>query len=155
MGDDRTQTAGGLGQRTIRDERRLDASIERVYRAFGDPEELGRWLAPRLDGGLNPGARTILVWPHVRVWWDVLEAQPSTRFAFRRAWDPDERIITTTVISISRVGYGSLVEIEDGPFDLDQAGGMDVWVGAVAWWTETLVSLRAWLDFSVAVREAR
>lgn len=155
MGDDRTQTAAGLGARTIRYERRLDASIERVYRAFADPEELGRWLAPRVDGGLNPGARTILVWPHVRVWWDVLEAQPSTRFVFRRAWSSDEGLVTTAVVTISRVGYGSLVEVEDGPFPLDAPGGLDAWAAALAWWTETLVSLRAWLDFSVAVREAR
>jgi uncharacterized protein YndB with AHSA1/START domain len=155
MGDDRPQTAAGLGARTVRFERRLEASIERAYRAFADPEELGRWLAPRIDGGLNPGARTILVWPHVRVWWDVLEARPSTRFVFRRAWDPEERIVTTSVISISKVGYGSLVEVEDGPYLLDEPAGLDAWAGSIAWWTETLVSLRAWLDFSVAVREAR
>jgi uncharacterized protein YndB with AHSA1/START domain len=156
MKTDPPTTAGdALGPRWIRMERRLDASYERAYRAWADPEELGRWLAPEVDGGLAPGTRTWLLWPQARAWWDVVEAQASTRLVFRRAWTPDDRLVTTTTVSIVPVGYGTRVEIADGPFPLDVPGGLDAWARALTTWAETLVMLRAYLDFSVDVREPR
>lgn len=145
----------GATERWVRMERRLDASAERAFRAWTDPEELARWLPERIEGGLAVGARSVLVWSGARVWWDVLEAHPSDTFLFRRPWLPDESIVTTVRVSVYPVGYGSRVELEDGPFPIDTSLGLDAWAAAIAAWAEALTMLRAHLDSSVDVRQRR
>ncbi len=142
-------------ERWVRMSRRLDAPPERVFRAWTDPEELPRWLPEQVDGGLAVGARTVLVWRKARVWWDILEVQPSRTFRFRRPWLGDEEHVTTVTVSVKSVGYGSRVEITDGPFQIDGAGGLDAWAAAIATWAEALVMLRANIDMSVDVRGPR
>jgi len=142
-------------KRWVRVRRRLEAPPDRTFRAWADPEELQRWFPERVEGALAVAAKTVLVWPDERVWWDVVEAHPSRTFVFRRPWSPDERLITTVRLDIEPAGYGSLVELEDGPFLLDQPGGLDAWAKALESWTEALTMLRAHLDFSVDLRQRR
>jgi uncharacterized protein YndB with AHSA1/START domain len=141
--------------RWIRTERRLDAPPERVFRAWADPEELARWFPERVEGGLAAGARTILVWAETRTWWDVLEVHPSETFRFRWPSLTGEGLVTTVAVKVEPVGYGSRVELEDGPFALDTPGGIDAWAAAIATWAEALTMLRAQLDMSADVRERR
>lgn len=141
--------------RWVRMERRLDASVERVFRAWSDPEELARWLPEQIDGGLSVGARSILLWAGEHVWWDVLEAHPNDTFVFRRPWTSGESLVTTVRIEVQRVGYGSRVELEDGPFPLDTDGDLDTWTAAIQTWSEALTMLRAHLDYSIDVRPRR
>jgi uncharacterized protein YndB with AHSA1/START domain len=138
--------------RTVRMVRRLNAPPLRVSRAWSDPEELARWLPDRVEGGLAVGARTVLVWEDRRVWWDVLEQRAGELFVFRRPWLPDERVVTTVRITLEPAGYGTTLELEDGPFPLDRPGGIDAWAEALAEWAEALAMLRAQVDFSVDVR---
>jgi uncharacterized protein YndB with AHSA1/START domain len=146
------QPAGAELERWIRMRRRLGAPPERVYRAWSDPEELARWFPEQVDGGLAVGSRTTLVWPEQRIWWDVVEAIPHRRFVFRWPWLDDERLVTTVQMLVSPVGYGSLIELEDGPFPIDQPGVLDAWAEALEGWTVALAQLRAHLDFSVDLR---
>jgi uncharacterized protein YndB with AHSA1/START domain len=139
-------------RRMVRMVRRLNAPPERVFRAWADPEELARWFPERIEGGLAVGARSMLVWPDRRVWWDVIEAHPSRTFGFRWPWLPDERLITTVQVTIDPAGYGSRLELIDGPFPLDQPGAIDAWAEALENWGATLAMLRAHLDFSVDLR---
>jgi len=139
-------------QRMVRMVRRLNAPPERVFRAWADPEELARWFPERIEGGLAVGARSTLVWPDRRVWWDVIEAHPSRAFVFRWPRLPDERLITTVQVTIDPAGYGSRLELLDGPFPLDQQGAIDAWAETVENWGEALAMLRAHLDFSVDLR---
>jgi uncharacterized protein YndB with AHSA1/START domain len=138
--------------RWIRLRRRLDASPDRVFRAFADPEELARWFPERVEGGLAVGARSLLVWPDQRVWWDVIEAHPSDRFVFRWPWGPSEAIVTTVTLTFSPVGYGSRLEVEDGPFPIGDPAGLDAWAEGLEGWGEALMLLRAHLDFSIDLR---
>ena len=142
-------------QRTVRMVRRLDAPPDRVFRAWADPEELARWFPEQIEGGLAVGARTMLVWPDRRVWWDVIEAYPSRTFAFKWPWLPEERLVTTVRVTIDPAGYGSRLELVDGPFSLDQAGAIDAWADALETWAVALAMLRAHLDFSVDLRPQR
>jgi uncharacterized protein YndB with AHSA1/START domain len=137
--------------RWVRLRRRLDASPERVFRAFADPEELVRWFPERVEGSLAPGTRSVLVWPDQRVWWDVTEAHASNRFAFRWPLGADEGLTTRVTVTIAPAGYGSRLELEDGPFPIDRAG-IDAWGAAGEGWGEALMLLRAHLDFSVDLR---
>jgi uncharacterized protein YndB with AHSA1/START domain len=154
VGDQQTSRlpAGTEFQRWVRLGRRLDAPPDRVFRAWADPAELARWLPDQVDGGLAVGSRTTLVWPDQRVWWDVLEARPIRRFVFQRPWLPDERLVTRVNVSIKPVGYGTRVQLEDGPFPIDQPGVIDAWAMAIEHWSEAMAMLRAQLDFSVDIR---
>ena len=153
MGDETMPLPAGTELvRTIRMVRRLNAPPERVSRAWADPEELARWLPERVEGALAVGARTVLVWPDRREWWEVVEARPGRIFAFRRPRLPDGRFVTTARVTIEPAGYGSRIELEDGPFSLDQPGVIDAWAEALESWSEALAMLRAHLDFSVDLR---
>ena len=145
--------AGTGHRRTVRMAVRLDAPPERVSRAWADPEELARWFPDRVEGGLAVGARTALVWQDHRTWWEVLEARAGERFAFRWPWDPDERLVTTVTVRFQPAGYGTQLELEDGVFPLDEPGAIDTWAEAIEIWSGALAMLRAYLDFSVDLRE--
>jgi uncharacterized protein YndB with AHSA1/START domain len=132
--------------------RRLNAPPDRVFRTWADPEELARWFPEQIEGGLAVGSRSVLVWSDRRTWWDVIEAHPNATFAFRWPWPPDDGLVTDVRVSIRPAGYGSLVEIEDGPFPLDAPGAIDAWAAAIELWSDALAKLRAHLDFSVDLR---
>ena len=154
MSDDAARLpAGTVILRTVRMTLRLNAPPERESRAWADPEELARGFPDRVEGGLAVGARTVLVWEDRRVWWDVIEARTGEAFAFRWPWLPDERLVTTVRVTFAPAGYGTLLELEDGPFPLDTPGGLDAWAEAIGRWSEELARLRASIDFSVDLRE--
>jgi uncharacterized protein YndB with AHSA1/START domain len=147
--------AQGSAVRWVRLERRLASSAERAFRAWSDPEELARWLPERIEGALAAGTRSELLWAHTRTWWDVQEVRPDDTFVFRRPWLADDALVTTVRITIRSSGYGCTVELEDGPFPIDAAAGLDAWATAIRTWSEALIMLRAYLDFSVDVRPRR
>jgi uncharacterized protein YndB with AHSA1/START domain len=144
--------AGTELQRSIRMIRRLDAPPDRVYRTWTDPEELARWFSDRVEGGLAVGSRSVLVWSNRRVWWEVIEARPNRVFAVRWPWLPDDRLVTDVQVTIEAAGYGSRLELRDGPFPLDMPGAIDAWAKAIELWSDALAKLRAHLDFSVDLR---
>ena len=146
---------GTVLRRWVRKRLRLNAPPARVFRAWADPEELARWFPEWIEGGLAVGARSVLVWPNERVWWEVTEAEGNHRFVFRRPWLPDERLVTKVTVTIDPAGYGSRLVLEDGPFPLDQPGVIDAWAEAIESWSEALAMLRAHLDFSVDLRPLR
>ena len=139
-------------ERWVRLQRRFNAPSERVYRTWADPEELARWFPEQVEGGLAVGSRSVLVWPDRRVWWDVIEAQPNSRFAFRWPWLENDSLVTEVHVSIAPAGYGSRLDLVDGPFPLTVPGGIDAWAEAIEGWSEALAMLRAHLDFSVDLR---
>jgi len=138
--------------RSVRMRRRLGATPRSVYRAWSDPEELARWFPEQVEGSLAVGTRTTLVWPQQRVWWQVQEATPDRVFSFRWPWLDSERLVTTVRVTIVPVGFGSRIELEDGPFPIDEPGVLDAWAEAIEGWAEALAQLRAHLDFSVDLR---
>jgi uncharacterized protein YndB with AHSA1/START domain len=141
--------------RGVRLQRKLDAPPYRVYRAWSSPEALAEWFPDAVEGSLTPGARSTLVFPDQRVWWDVLEAEPYSRFQFRWPWLKTEEWVTVATVTITPRGYGSLVTLEDGPFDLTQPGVLDAYAECLVGWGEALAHLRAVVDFSVDLRRYR
>ena len=143
---------GSFAPRHVRVERKLDAPPSRVYRAWSDPAELTSWFPYTVEGSLMPGTRTTLVWPDLRVWWDVVEAEPERRFRFRWPWLADESYVTQVTVDIEPRGYGSVVRLEDGPFDVARPGVLDAYAECLEGWGEALTLLRARIDFSVDLR---
>ncbi len=141
--------------RTVRVQRRLDAEPYRVYRAWSAPEALSEWFPDRVEGSLSPDTRSTLVFPDQRVWWDVLDAQPDARFQFRWPWLDDESWVTVATVTLTPRGYGTLLTLEDGPFDLTQPGVLDAYGECLEGWGEALSQLRAVVDFSVDLRRSR
>jgi uncharacterized protein YndB with AHSA1/START domain len=131
---------------------RTSASPDRVYTAWSDPERLRRWFPEEVQGSLAPGTRSTLVWPHRSVWWEVEEADPGRRFAFRWPWLPDGAYTTRVTILIEPEGYGARVALEDGPFDISVPGILEAWAEANAGWGEALAFLKAYVDNSVDLR---
>ncbi len=140
--------------RWVRMRLRLNAPPDRVHRAWADPEELARWFPDRVEGGLAVGSRSTLVWPDHQIWWDVVEAA-DRRFVFRWPWLADERLITTVEVLVEPAGYGSRLDLRDGPFPLDEIGVLDAWAEAIERWSNALALLRGHLDFSVDLRSRR
>jgi len=153
MTDDEPQLPAGIElRRWVRMRRRLDAPPDRVYRVWTDPEELARWLPERVEGGLAVGSRSIVVWSDRRVWWDVIEARPNRTFQFRWPGLAEEELVSDVRVTIDPAGYGSRLELEDGPFAIDAPGALDAWAMAIEVWTDAMAKLRAHLDFSVDLR---
>jgi uncharacterized protein YndB with AHSA1/START domain len=138
--------------RWVRIDRHLIASPERVYRAWSDPDELMRWFPIRVDGSLAVNTRSDLIWPKERTWIDVQTAEPNRLFVFRWPWLPDDSCLTTVTVTIRPVGTGTLIRLEDGPFDIDQPGVLDAFEEALVGWAEAIAQLRAQLDYSVDLR---
>ena len=138
--------------RTVRLQRRLDAEPYRVYRAWSAPEALAEWFPEKVEGSLAVGTHSILVFPDDRIWWDVLQAEPNGRFQFRWPWLPDESYVTTVTVTISARGYGSLITLEDGPFDLTRPKVLEAYAECLEGWGTALANLRAIFDFSVDLR---
>ena len=99
-----------------------------------------------------PAPRTTLLWPDLRFWWDVVEAEPESRFRFRWPWLADESYVTQVTVDIEPREYGSLVRLEDGPFDVARPGVLDAYAECLEGWGEALTLLRARIDFSVDLR---
>lgn len=144
-----------LAPRTVHLVRRYSASPSRVFRCLTDPEELVRWFAEQIEGSLAVNTRSILVFPDQRKWWDITVLEPERRFAFRWPWLPDDSYQTTVTIELEPLGYGTLLTLTDGPFDLRVSGVLEAFAHACVGWAEALAFLRGFVDFSVELRPRR
>jgi uncharacterized protein YndB with AHSA1/START domain len=138
--------------RAVRMVRRLGAPPSRVYRAWTVPEELVRWFPQRVEGSLAVGTRSTLVFPDQRVWWDVTVLESDRRFEFRWPWLPGDPWETTVSVRLEPAGYGTLLTLTDGPFDLRVPGVLDAYAEALEGWGEALAWLRGVVDFSSDLR---
>ena len=74
-----------------------------------------------------------------------LTGRLDRRFEFRWPWLPGETWETTVSVHLERAGYGTLLTLTDGPFDLCVPGVLDAYAEALAW-------LRGVVDFSSDLR---
>jgi len=153
--DARTQVDPLGAPRFVRMVRRFDASRARVFRSLSDPEEMVRWFAEEVRGSLAVGTRTTLVFPHSRTWWDTVTLENDKLFEFRWPWLPGDTYETTCRIELEPQGYGTLLTLTDGPFDLRIPGVLEAYAEACEGWGEALAWLRGWVDFSVELRDRR
>ena len=63
--------------------------------------------------------------------------------------------MTTVTVTITPRGYGSLVTLEDGPFDLTRPRVLDAYGECLEGWGEALSNMRAVVDYSVDLRRYR
>jgi hypothetical protein len=85
----------------------------------------------------------------------MLEAEPYSRVRFRWPWLPGDEWVTEVRVSIEARGYGSLVTLEDGPFDLSVPGVLEAYAECLEGWGEALAQMRAVVDYSVDLRRYR
>lgn len=151
--DDRAQLYDPLGTpRVVRMVRRFNAPPSRVFRCLTDPEELVRWFPEQIEGSIAVRTRSTLVFPDQRVWWDVAVMENDRRFEFRWPWLPGDACVTTASVVFQQAGYGTILTVTDGPFDLRLPGALDAYAGACERWAEALAWLRGYTDFSVDLR---
>ncbi|MDA8238060.1 MAG: SRPBCC domain-containing protein [Chloroflexi bacterium] len=141
--------------RTVRMVRRFGAPPPRLYRCLTDPEELVRWFPERIEGSIAVHTRSTLVFPNARRWWDIDTLESDRRLVVRWAWLPGDAWITTVTIALEPAGYGTLLTLTDGPFDLRVPGAIDAYAEAREGWAEALAWLRGYADFSVELRPRR
>lgn len=142
-------------ERWIRLERRLDAPRDRVHRAWTDPDEMAGWFPRRVEGSLTVGTRSILTWHDRRVPIDILASDPPGLFRFRWSWPTQDSYQTTVSVTLEPEGYGTMLDLVDGPFDITRPGVLDAYAEALEGWAEALANLRAQVDFSVDLRRQR
>ena len=151
----RTQVDPLGSPRLVRAVRRFNAPPTRLYRCWTDPEELVRWFPEQIEGSLAAGTRSMLVFPDDRVWWDVTVLESDRRFEFRWPWLRGDAWETTVSVTLEPAGYGTLLTLTDGPFDLRVPGVLEAWGEAREGWGEALAWLRGYADFSVELRARR
>ncbi|MEZ4597998.1 MAG: hypothetical protein R3C32_14995, partial [Chloroflexota bacterium] len=61
----------------------------------------------------------------------------------------------TVTVRLEPEGYGTLVRLEDGPFDISRPGVIDAWAEGLEGWGEAISNLRAQVDYSVDLRRQR
>jgi uncharacterized protein YndB with AHSA1/START domain len=144
-----------MSARMIEIERIVDAPPDRVYRMWSDPESVRQWLSYEVQGSLMPGARSVLVFPRHQIDVDVLRADPNTRFAFRWTHPQPGGVVTEVTVSIQPKGYGSLVTLRDGPYELEDEAALDEYARAIEIWANALAQLRASVDYSIDLRKER
>lgn len=144
-----------MSTRMIKMERIVDASPDRVYRMWSDPETMRQWLCYEVRGSLMPGARSSLVFPRHQIVIDVLEADPDSRFKFRWTHPGDDGVATEVTVSIAPQGYGSVVALSDGPYDVADDEVIDEYARAIEIWAAALTQLRASVDYSIDLRKER
>ena len=144
-----------MNTRMIKMERIVDAPPERVYRAWSDPETVRQWLVSTVEGSLLPGVRSVLVFPRLRIEIDVLQADPDRTFKFRWTHPVEGGITTEVMVSIRPIGYGSVVSLSDGPYDVSVEDVLDEYARAIEIWAGALTQLRASVDYSVDLRKER
>ena len=59
---------------------------------------------------------------------------------------------TTVSVRLERAGYGTLLTLTDGPFDLRVPGVLDAYAEALESWGDALAWLRGVVDFSSDLR---
>jgi uncharacterized protein YndB with AHSA1/START domain len=144
-----------MSTRMIKMERIVDAPPERVYRAWSDPETVRQWLVSTVEGSLLPGVRSVLVFPRLRIEIDVLQADPDRTFKFRWTHPVEGGITTEVMVSIRPIGYGSVVSLSDGPYDVSVEDVLDEYARAIEIWAAALTQLRASVDYSIDLRKER
>jgi uncharacterized protein YndB with AHSA1/START domain len=136
-------------------ERITDAPPERVYRMWSDPDTMNQWLSYQVRGSLLPGARSTLVFQRHQIEVDVLEAQPDSRFRFRWHHHGPPSLATEVSVAIEPKGWGALVTLRDGPYDISDEATLDEYARAIEIWSAGLTQLRASVDYSVDLRKVR
>jgi uncharacterized protein YndB with AHSA1/START domain len=144
-----------VSTRMIELERVTDAPPERVYRMWSDPDTMNQWLSYQVRGSLLPGARSTLVFPRHQIDVDVLEAQPDSRFRFRWHHHGTRELATEVTVKIQPKGWGALVTLTDGPYDISDEAVLDEYARAIEVWAAGLTQLRASVDYSVDLRKVR
>ena len=77
---------------------------------------------------------------------------PCKRPRRRWPWLPGETWETTVSVRLEPAGYGTLLTLTDGPFDLRVPGVLDAYAEALEGWGEALAWLRGVVDFSSDLR---
>lgn len=144
-----------MSTRMVRLERITDAPPERVYRMWSDPDTMTQWLCYQVQGSLLPGARSVLVFPRQQIEIDVLAAQPSSTFRFRWLHPSGLALATEVTVEIHPKGWGSLVTLTDGPYEIANDAVLDEFARAIEIWAAGLMQLRASVDYSVDLRKVR
>jgi hypothetical protein len=97
---------------------------------------------------------------HSRVFYTTIRGVPRLPsadarrpiFEFRWPWLPGETWETTVSVLLERAGYGTLLTLTDGPFDLRVPGVVDAYAETLEGWGEALAWLRGVVDFSSDLR---
>ena len=144
-----------MSARLISMERTVDAPPDRVYRMWADDDTLNQWLSFAVEGSLLPGARSVLVFARQRIEVDVLAAEPNSRFAFRWRHSGPSDLTSDVSVTIAPRGWGSRVTLTDGPYDTDDAEGLDEYAAAIEIWAAALTQMRASVDYSIDLRMER
>jgi uncharacterized protein YndB with AHSA1/START domain len=108
-------------------ERRLDAPIDRVWRAFTDPETLALWFG-RASGKLEPGGEVVLdLFMPEKTRLTILACEGPRRL--RTTWQYGSMAASEVELRLSADGTGTRLELEHflAPSPVDARGTGSGW----------------------------
>ena len=112
-------------QRVVEKVLELNASVEQVWRAITDPEELSRWFGHDTELDLTPGGDGAFIWrEHGRYAVRVREVDPLRRLVWSWVHEPgvpfeDAPHTTVEWILTSRDGGGTTLQLRETGFLTD------------------------------------
>ncbi len=113
------KTQGDGGDRDLVLTRIIDATPDKVYRAWTEPELLKQWFAPKpwetssAELDVRPGGASVVVmrspegveFPNPGVYLEVIENQKLVvTDAYTRAWEPSEKPFMTLILTFEDLG---------------------------------------------------
>ena len=126
----------------------INKSVDRVWLALTEADELSHWLAQSaksVDNGFELG------WPHHSFQVSILEAnEPS---ALEISWFSDNGVGPSVRFELAAVNDGCTVKLIHRGFDVSETDG--VFVDHVEGWTMYLCNLRCYLDFGGDLRSGQ
>ncbi|GCE11906.1 SRPBCC family protein [Tengunoibacter tsumagoiensis] len=129
--------------KTIKKEQFIHASIERVFKAITEKQELERWFVYKADIELKPGGEVHTEWaPGMGEHGKVVAVKPSQLFSF--TWEACSPTPTTLTFELTKEKDGTLVLLTHS--GIGEGEHWEMYATISPAWDSHLKDLTSWIE---------
>ena len=129
----------------------ISRSPRDVFRAWTDPTELSRWLAPRCEIDARRAGALRLKWDEYVETDRVLAVEPDR--SLLTTWGGEESPVRLAVTLTPDRG-GTICQLHQYGMDADDSTRFTLFAGCKSGWTFYLTNLKAYLEHGIDLRAA-